>query len=129
MTTIVVDLSAYKDLPVYIRFSAVWGAGDYWLDLDNINLSGCPINFALQGQITDESGSGNADGSILVDVGAGVPPFTYIWNDTLTTSENLLDNLSTGSYNVLVVDSKGCTDNESFNISTLVGTAELKQVV
>ena len=129
MTTIVVDLSAYKDLPVYIRFSAVWGAGDYWLDLDNINLSGCPINFALQGQVTDESGSGNADGSILVDAGAGVPPFTYIWNDTLTTSENLLDNLSAGSYNVLVVDSKGCTDNESFNISTLVGTTELKQVV
>ncbi|MBK9339143.1 MAG: T9SS type A sorting domain-containing protein [Lewinellaceae bacterium] len=38
-----IGLGAYAGLAIQIRFAGVWGAGDFYFDLDNINLPQLPI--------------------------------------------------------------------------------------
>jgi hypothetical protein len=129
MTNVIIDLGGYKDEVIVVQFHAVWGSGDYWLDLDNINLNGCPINFALNAEISDESVSGASDASIEVTPGAGVAPYTYIWNDTTTLTTNVLDNIGPGTYELVVVDANGCTDDATYTVSTLVNQNEPASVI
>lgn len=42
MTTRRIPLDAYSGQSIRIRFNATWGAGDYWIDIDNINISSMP---------------------------------------------------------------------------------------
>lgn len=129
MTTVEVDLDGYQGYPVIIRFQAGWGSGDYWLDLDNININGCPINFALDAEVTDESAPGASDGSITVSTGAGQPPFTYLWNDTLELTTNVLEGVGPGEYELVVVDANGCTDDAVYTLSTFVNQTAPNSVV
>lgn len=38
LTTVAVPLTDYAGQAIRIRFNATWSAGDYWLDIDNINI-------------------------------------------------------------------------------------------
>ncbi len=58
---------------------------------------------------------GTNDGFANAIVSGGWPPYTYIWNSTVTTSS--LNNLSSGLYNLTVTDSKGCSINDSIRIA------------
>ena len=55
------------------------------------------------------------DGSILANVTGGVAPFLYQWNNGMITS--YIDSLCSGSYNLIVSDTNGCTSNDSVYIS------------
>ena len=55
------------------------------------------------------------DGSILSNVTGGVAPFFYQWNNGMTSSN--IDSLCSGSYNLIVSDTNGCTSNDSVYIS------------
>lgn len=58
----------------------------------------------------------SADGSIDVTVMGGVTPYSYIWNDGVTTEDRM--NLAAGKYVVTVSDSGGCAIADSAVISS-----------
>ena len=56
--------------------------------------------------ISSPSCNGGNDGSIIVNIIGGTPPYSYLWNNSNTTQS--LYNISTGNYNCTVTDAKGC---------------------
>lgn len=102
-------------------------AGNYTLDVTDVN--GCtdtynytlvepdqPLNLVLTG--VDILCFGDATGSVSSVVTGGTEPYVYAWNTGATTAD--IDNLVTGTYDLLVTDDHGCTINAS---STLIQPA------
>jgi outer membrane protein OmpA-like peptidoglycan-associated protein len=58
--------------------------------------------------------NGDSTGSVDITVGGGVPPYTYNWNNAITTED--LRNVKAGVYEVVVRDSKGCTEVSSTKV-------------
>ena len=103
MTNRLVDLDPYAGEYIKIRFLATWGTGDYWLDLDNINIIGCPADFGLDITTIYESSAGAGDGSISVDPTQGTAPYNIVWDDP-----NAPNDISAGTYTVTITDGLGC---------------------
>lgn len=59
--------------------------------------------------------SGDENGSIAISVSGSYAPFTYLWSNGSVSNE--ISNLPSGSYEVVVTDSKGCLESEIINIS------------
>jgi len=55
---------------------------------------------------TVQSHCGQSNGSIVINVNGGVPPYTYQWSNGATSGN--LNNVSAGSYNLTVTDANGC---------------------
>ena len=53
-TTFAIPLEDFAGDPIKIRFTAQWGAGDYWLDIDNIFIPRCVGTLGLEADVTDE---------------------------------------------------------------------------
>jgi len=126
MTNRLVDLDAYANEYIQIRFFATWGTDDYWLDLDNINIIGCPIDFAENTIITGAS-NGATDGAATVNPTQGQAPYSYAWDTGSTT--NTATDLAPGIYMVTIADANDCSfvvEVEitecpiDFNLSTVV---------
>ena len=66
-------------------------------------------------QIVHPSAPGNNDGSVQMTAVGGVPPYTFMWSNGVTTQN--LNGLSCGDYSVTVVDSDGCTSSLSINLN------------
>ena len=78
MVNMMINLDAYAGEHITVRFFAGWVDGDYFLDLDNINIIGCPDLFEINAMINNETPGAN-DGSItLTDLG-GQGPYEYEW--------------------------------------------------
>ncbi|MFN0035367.1 MAG: T9SS type A sorting domain-containing protein [Saprospiraceae bacterium] len=101
------SLDAYAGKAVKIRFVGTWGAGDFWFDLDNINVLSCPAHMGLTAELTPATPD-LPDGTARVNVGIGNPPYTYEWSNAST--EQTADSLAAGTYTVTVSDAFGCTD-------------------
>ncbi len=121
-----VDLDAYANEYIQIRFAAQWGTDDYWLDIDNINIIGCPVDFAVDAVVMGTS-TGGSDGSASVTPTQGQEPYTYEWDNGST--DNSITDLSAGTYLVTITDANGCVDvveltvvdcPESFDLSSVV---------
>ena len=54
------------------------------------------------------------DGSILVNISGGTPPYTYTWSHDQNLNSNLATNLNQGYYGVTVTDGNNC------NIDTII---------
>ncbi|GEM_PF-1103177 len=123
-TTIAIDLSPWAGMAINVRIQAIWGQGNYWLDLDNINILGCPPTLGLSANIQNAQTASSNDGSITLNQPLyGVPPYTYEW-DTGASTVNIV-NLPPGVYTVTVTDSLGCTETAQFTVSTLVSSQEV----
>jgi type IX secretion system substrate protein/immune inhibitor InhA-like protein len=103
MTNRLVDLDPYAGEYIQLRFLATWGSGDYWIDLDNINIIGCPANFGLDVTTIYESSTGAGDGSITIIPTQGTAPFNIVWDDP-----NAPNDISAGTYTATVTDGLGC---------------------
>lgn len=57
---------------------------------------------------------GGNDGSIDITVTGGTPPYSYLWNDGVTTEDR--KDLSPGTYSVIVTDANGCSSGAEFTI-------------
>jgi hypothetical protein len=102
-----ISLDDFAGQSIKIRFRGEWGAGDFWFDLDNINLLSCPADMDLSADITPAT-PGLADGEANVTVGAGNPPYTYQWSNGSTSQT--ATGLEAGAYVVTVFDAYGCSD-------------------
>ena len=96
---------------IKLRFKATWGGGDYWLDIDNINIIACPQSFAIDAQTIYETSIGAGDGAILVNPTQGQSPYNYDWDDP-----NAPDNLEEGTYTVTITDANGCVEVQTYEV-------------
>ena len=110
-----ISLDAYAGQAIKIRFHGVWGASDFWFDLDNINLLSCPSDMDLTAELTPAS-PGLSDGAATVNVGIGNPPYTYQWSDSSTAQT--ATGLAAGMYTVTVSDAFGCSDVLTITLGT-----------
>ncbi|MBL0048858.1 MAG: hypothetical protein IPP32_12265 [Bacteroidetes bacterium] len=62
------------------------------------------------------SENGGSDGEVKVEVSGGVPPYTYLWSNGSTSSDNITD-VSAGTYSITVHDATNCT---AFGSVTLI---------
>jgi gliding motility-associated-like protein len=60
----------------------------------------------------------NTDGSATVSPSGGTPAYTVLWSDGTTSMQR--SNLGMGTFNVIVTDSKGCSEDGK----VVVGSAE-----
>jgi hypothetical protein len=107
LTTISVGLDAYAGKSILIRFVGTWGAGDFWFDLDNVNLRACASDMQLTATVKPAD-PGLNNGTAVVNVGIGNPPYTYHWSTGSTNK--VVSNLPIGEITVTVTDALGCSD-------------------
>jgi len=65
--------------------------------------------------IQDVTCAGDADGSAIVTVSAGVGPFTYLWSPSVSSGPQAAG-LPAGSYSLTITDAAGCSQGYSFVI-------------
>lgn len=75
-----------------------------------------PINF-VSIDINPATCNGLCDGNVSVNVSGGTAPYTFIWQDNQSGSQNKKYNLCSGNYNVTVHDALCCSNQTSFSIS------------
>lgn len=114
------DLSPYAGQSAKFRIVGNWASGDFWFDLDNVQILACPESLQLQVNTTP-AGAG-ANGAATVNAGAGYPPFSYLWSNGATTKS--VEGLAPGQYSVSVIDSRGCSDSAAFEIGS-VSTSDI----
>lgn len=123
MTNWLVDLDAFAGELINVRFFVTWGAGDYWFDLDNINIIACPVNLNLIADVMDESEPGLGDGMASISLEGGEGPYDYSWSNGDTTA--MATDLAGGVYMVTVSDANGCEDVITFDVGGLVNATAL----
>lgn len=110
--------------------------GTYSVTVTN-NLTGCEKNEIItilnsDGPVIDdlivESGDCNSGllGSASIFVSGGTPPYQFDWGSGFT-SNNSVDNLNSGNYNVIVKDQNDCTNERNFTISN-TGNPEISLI-
>ena len=116
--------------------SYIWSNGNFLQDITGLTSgvyyctatdnNGCVLNYSatvnndagnmsVSGYVTNAL-CNTANGAIDITVSGGNAPFAFIWNNGSTTED--LNNLSAGTYTVLVTDSIGCSLNQTFSIAS-----------
>lgn len=83
-----------------------------------VSLNDCGMMSLLE--ITPESCLGSKDGIIKINVTNGTSPYTFILNGSAPTSNSTFQNLSSGSYEIIIIDSKACRDTITTDIQTAI---------
>ena len=65
-----------------------------------------PLEIQIASTILPVSCYGSSDGGISLNISSGISPFTYSWSNGSASAS--INNLSAGSYDVIVTDSTGC---------------------
>lgn len=115
LTNVKIPLSAYAGKAVRIRFIGTWNGGDFYFDLDNINVQTCAANMDLSAAIVPSTNGQN--GEATVNVGLGNPPYTYLWSNDSTGQT--VTGQPVGSLTVTVTDALGCSDTLLVNIGSV----------
>lgn len=122
-----VDLAKWNGGLVKFRFSATWGSGDYWIDVDDFAVIRCPQSLGSQLVVKDETTKGTMDGAARIETPqTGTPPFNYLWSNGNTGMA--IDSLSQGEYTVSITDHFGCSETLTFNVGLIVGTREKQYI-
>ena len=118
MQTISLSLDPFVGEYVKIAIRAVYGTGDYWLDIDNIGVFGCGTPPALEITTIPESSVGEKDGEIIVSSPREYQDYLeYFWNDG--QEGRTLNNVGTGTYILTTRDIFGCSFETSVNVGLL----------
>lgn len=80
---------------------------------------GSPAAIAYLPNIQPVTCFGGSDGSITITVAGGTPPYTVQWTgpNGYTASGFSIGNLVAGTYTAVIMDSKGCTSNQTIVVS------------
>ena len=73
-----------------------------------------PTEIMITSSITGITCPGDSTGSIEVMVNGGATPYTYSWSNGDTTA--LTDSLAQGTYTLVVMDSSGCSAEDTFDL-------------
>jgi large repetitive protein len=74
---------------------------------------------AISGTITSTPAcTGASNGSLTINASGGTNPYTYAWSGTSNTS-NVLNNVSAGTYSVLITDASSCSVIVSGQVATV----------
>lgn len=104
------------------------GTGNYTVNVMDNN--GCsttltininqPQPIVVNASIVDASCSALFDGAITTTVTGGNPTYTYNWSgpNSYTNSTSSATNIGVGTYSLSITDSKGCTHDTSFVITS-----------
>lgn len=76
---------------------------------------GSPTELLIDNIIITNPNCGASDGSLEAVVSGGTAPYAYMWNGT--TPGNPLNNISAGSYALMVTDANGCTVSQTIPLS------------
>jgi hypothetical protein len=114
LKSIKISLDNFAGKSIQIRFKGTWTEGDFFFDLDNINLRACAADMQLTPTVTPSTDGQN--GAATVNVGLGNPPYKYLWSNGATTQT--ITGLAVGGYTVTVTDALGCTDELLVNVGT-----------
>jgi len=115
----------YVGAGIQVVFEAFWSSGDYFLDIDNINVQQCAPSFAAGVIVEDASTNGSSDGGIEVRPQEGLAPYTYLWNTGEIT--NILDSIPAGEYMLTITDAQGCTETLDIIVEFITGTEEFSK--
>lgn len=121
MKTVKVGLGNFVGKSIKIRFKGTWTEGDFYFDLDNINLRACAADMQLTPTVVPSTNGQN--GQATVNVGLGNPPYSYLWNTGAVTKT--ISGLAVGAYTVTVTDALGCTDELTINVG-VTGTQDIE---
>ncbi|MFC2111291.1 C25 family cysteine peptidase [Bacteroidota bacterium] len=120
-----IDLSVVGGLPPY---SYKWsnlhsgqdligvGQGTYYVTItdsygcqikDTVTVNQPPLLIVSITHINDLYG--NCSGEATATVSGGIPPYTYLWNDSLSQTTPIASGLCPGIYKVIATDSNNCT--------------------
>ena len=109
--------------------------GTYYVSVTDAN--GClvvdsftitqPTALTLQGTVNNGNCGGGNNGSVYLTVNGGTPSYSYNWSNN-TSSQNLL-NVGAGQYFVTVTDSKGCSQTDSFTVTSAASTLAVTDVI
>ena len=76
-----------------------------------------PARLVLQNQqVTPSKCVGDAVGKISVTIAGGVPVYNYLWSNGVIQPN--IENLKSGTYDLLVTDAQGCQLQQSFTVVT-----------
>lgn len=118
-------------------FNYIWNTGDTSFVLSNIPAGsysvttttalGCmisgsiflagPPEIVLDAISTDLSCFGSNDGTVLAVASGGVPDYMYSLSGSVFQQNPKFENLSSGSFNLIVADSRGCMDSVPANLA------------
>jgi len=87
--------------------------------IDSTSLTDNPAIVVNTGNTLSTCGS--ADGTAVVTVTGGVPPYYYNWMTGATTSA--INSLSSGSYNISIIDANGCQIVTLINVNDAGGSS------
>ncbi len=73
--------------------------------------------FTTTSSHVDEKCFGASNGSASINPAGGNAPYTYVWNTTPPQAGATVNNLSAGTYSVLVTDAMGCIQTATFTIT------------
>ena len=93
-----------------------WKAFPYFVDLQLITTTiseSCPGHF--QYEVDDQSCPGLNDGKIKADIHDANLPWTYSWSNGAGNVDSI-DNLSPGSYQLIVTDANSCIYEKLFHV-------------
>jgi len=94
--------------------------------IDDIKITACLETFDWTTELQETSTSNSADGGITITPGAGVAPYTYLWDNDSTT--NVLTGLVNGSYTVTATDANGCQDELTVILGQAVSANEISEL-
>lgn len=103
-------------------------AGDYSVTVqdgagctDNITVTITePAQINLSPANVTPATCGMSDGDVGVFVSGGTGPFTYTWTPNIGSTQ-VVNNVSSGLYNVLVTDANGCTETTNIVVPDATG--------
>lgn len=107
MIMVVFLLEEYVGEYICVCFQGIWGEGDYWLDIDNINICCCNV-IMVDMIIIGVSVVDMIDGSIVVLLMSFEGLYIYEWS--IGDFIWVVVNLGVGEYIVMIMDGFGCQD-------------------
>jgi hypothetical protein len=124
MKSVNVGLGQFAGQSIRLRYLGTWSAGDFWFDLDNINIRACASDMMLSA-VTTPSAPGQNNGQAVVTVGVGNPPYTYTWSNGSVLNVPNITNLAGGTSTVTVTDALGCSNTLTITIE-ITATNEIE---
>lgn len=108
-------------------FPTIAGPGEHQIAYTVVDENGCenstsqivevaqPIVIALNG--TNLTCNGVPTGTVSATVTGGVPTYSYLWDDPSASTSETVENLTNGTFTLLVIDSWGCDGTATITIT------------